>query len=192
MRLSGWLRRSRRSLLFLVWFADGAQFLDTCTNRVCVCSGCTGVLLFDYEPIFSLLFILWLYGIVWSAGALCGDICAIMRVFGCTGVVASKIADFQRLSGGVELHLSGVDLLLPGVLLLNLQSLQLHFHSLCSVGPDCCLYPQHEHISRVSFLVCLSVFACTPAHSNSPTTSTDSLACFAGALTKQLSDSCVS
>ena len=52
--------------------------------------------------------------------------------------------------------------------------------------------PQHEHISRVSFLVCLSVFACTPVHSNSPTTSTDSLACFAGALTKQLSDSFVS
>ena len=52
----------------------------------------------------------------------------------------------------------------------------------------CCLYPQHEHISRVSFLVCLSVFACTPVHSNSPTTSTDSLACIAGALTKQLSD----
>ena len=51
---------------------------------------------------------------------------------------------------------------------------------------------QHDHISRVSFLVCLSVFACTPVHSNSPTTSTDSLACFAGALTKQLSDSFVS
>ena len=50
------------------------------------------------------------------------------------------------------------------------------------------MYPQHEHISRVSFLVCLSVFACTLVHSNSPTTSTDSLACFAGALTKQLSD----
>ena len=57
---------------------------------------------------------------------------------------------------------------------------------------ECCLYHQHEHISRVSFLVCLSVFACTPVHSNSPTTSTDSLACFAGALTKQLSDSFVS
>ena len=42
---------------------------------------------------------------------------------------------------------------------------------------ECCLYPQHEHISRVSFLVCLSVFACTPVHSNSPTTSTDSLGC---------------
>ena len=40
--------------------------------------------------------------------------------------------------------------------------------------------------------MCLSVFACTPVHSNSPTTSTDSLACFAGALTKQLSDSFVS
>ena len=53
---------------------------------------------------------------------------------------------------------------------------------------ECCLYPQHEHISRVSFLVCLSVFACTPIHSNSPTISTDSLACIAGALTKQLSD----
>ena len=49
------------------------------------------------------------------------------------------------------------------------------------------MYPQHEHISRVSFLVCLSVFACTPVHSNSLTTSTDSLACIAGALTKQLS-----
>ena len=51
----------------------------------------------------------------------------------------------------------------------------------------CCLYPQHEHISRVSFLVCLSVFACTLVHSNSLTISTDSLACIAGALTKQLS-----
>ena len=50
----------------------------------------------------------------------------------------------------------------------------------------CCLYPQHEHISRVSFLVCLSVFACTPVHSKTPTTSTDTLACFAGALTKHL------
>ena len=40
--------------------------------------------------------------------------------------------------------------------------------------------------------LCLSVFACTPVHSNSPTISTDSLACFAGALTKQLSDSFVS
>ena len=48
--------------------------------------------------------------------------------------------------------------------------------------------PQHEHISRVPFLVCFSVFACTPVHSNSPTTSRDSLACIAGALTKQLSD----
>ena len=57
---------------------------------------------------------------------------------------------------------------------------------------ECCLYLQHEHISRVSFLVCLYVFACTPVHSNSPTTSTVSLACFAGALTKQLSDSFVS
>ena len=47
---------------------------------------------------------------------------------------------------------------------------------------------QHERISRVSFLVCLSAFACTLVHSNSPTTSTDSLACIAGALTKQLSD----
>ena len=56
------------------------------------------------------------------------------------------------------------------------------------LAPCCCLYPQHEHISRVSVLVCLSVFACTPVHSNSPTTSTDSLACIAGALTKQLSD----
>ena len=37
------------------------------------------------------------------------------------------------------------------------------------------------------FLVCLSVFACTPVHSNSLTTSADSLACIAGALTKQLS-----
>ena len=35
--------------------------------------------------------------------------------------------------------------------------------------------------------VCLSVFACTPVHSNSLTTSTDSLARIAGALTKQLS-----
>ena len=49
----------------------------------------------------------------------------------------------------------------------------------------------HEHISRVSFLVCLSVFACTPVHSNSLTTSTDSLACFAGTLTKHLSDSSI-
>ena len=49
------------------------------------------------------------------------------------------------------------------------------------------MYPQQEHISRVSFLVCLSVFACTHVHSNSLTTSTDSLACIAGALTKQLS-----
>ena len=57
---------------------------------------------------------------------------------------------------------------------------------------ECCLYPQHEHISRFYFLLCLSVFACTPVHSNSPTISTDSLACFAGALTKQLSDSSVS
>ena len=57
---------------------------------------------------------------------------------------------------------------------------------------ECCLYPEHEHISRVSILVCLSVFACTPVHSNSPTTSTESPACFAGALTKQLSDSFVS
>ena len=44
-----------------------------------------------------------------------------------------------------------------------------------------------RHISRVSFLVCLSVFACTPVHNNSLTTSTDSLACIAGAFTKQLS-----
>ena len=36
--------------------------------------------------------------------------------------------------------------------------------------------------------LCLSVFACTLVHSNSPTISTDSLACIAGALTKQLSD----
>ena len=57
----------------------------------------------------------------------------------------------------------------------------------CGLSGNCCLYPQHEHISRVSFLVCLSVFACTPVHSNSLTTSTDSLACIAGALTKQLS-----
>ena len=57
---------------------------------------------------------------------------------------------------------------------------------------ECCLYLQHEHVSRASFLVCLSVFACTPVQSKSPTTSTDSLACFAGALTTQLSDSCVS
>ena len=35
--------------------------------------------------------------------------------------------------------------------------------------------------------VCPSVFACTPVHSNSLTTSTDSLARIAGALTKQLS-----
>ena len=54
------------------------------------------------------------------------------------------------------------------------------------------MYPQHEHISRLSLLVCLSVFACTPVHRNSPTTSTDSLACYVGALTKQLSDSFVS
>ena len=50
------------------------------------------------------------------------------------------------------------------------------------------MYPQHEHISRVSFLVCLSAFTCTPVHSNSPITSADSLACIKGALTKQLSD----
>ena len=60
-------------------------------------------------------------------------------------------------------------------------------HSLELREEECCLYPQHEHISRVSFLVCLSVFTCTPVHSNSLTISTDSLACIAGALTKQLS-----
>ena len=48
---------------------------------------------------------------------------------------------------------------------------------------------QHERIfTRIPWLVSLSVFACTPVRSNSLTTSTDSLACFAGALTKQLSD----
>ena len=49
------------------------------------------------------------------------------------------------------------------------------------------MYPQHEHVSRVTTQVCLSAFAGTPVHSNSPSTSTDSLACIAGALTKQLS-----
>ena len=48
---------------------------------------------------------------------------------------------------------------------------------------------QHDHIfARIPWFVSLSVFACTLVHSNSLTTSTDSLACFAVALTKQLSD----
>ena len=57
-----------------------------------------------------------------------------------------------------------------------------------TVREESVVFSQHEHISRVSFLVCLSAFACTPVHSNSPITITDSLACIAGALTKQLSD----
>ena len=45
-------------------------------------------------------------------------------------------------------------------------------HSPDLLEEECCLCPQQEDISGVSFLVCLSVFACTPAHSTSPTTST--------------------
>ena len=74
-----------------------------------------------------------------------------------------------------------------------LQQNQVHFQGLrllsrAAVCCSCCLYPHHEHTSRVFFLVCLSVSACKPVHSNSLTTSTDSPACVAGALTKQLSD----
>ena len=54
---------------------------------------------------------------------------------------------------------------------------------ICVTRNVVCVPNNHEHNSRVSFLVCLSVFACTPVHNNSPTTSTHSLACFAGALT---------
>ena len=55
-----------------------------------------------------------------------------------------------------------------------------------------CIANMSTFFARFLPCVCLSVFACTPVHSNSPTTSTDSLACFAGALTKQLSHSFVS
>ena len=55
------------------------------------------------------------------------------------------------------------------------------------VGRSVVCIPNMSTFRAFRSFVCLSVFACTPVHSNSLTTSTDSLARIAGALTKQLS-----
>ena len=58
----------------------------------------------------------------------------------------------------------------------------------CLMGVLCVVcIPNMSTFRAFRSFVCLSVFACTPVHSNSLTTSTDSLARIAGALTKQLS-----
>ena len=54
------------------------------------------------------------------------------------------------------------------------------------IAEETVVYIPNKSTFRAFRSLCLSAFACTPVHSNSPITSTDSLACFAGALTRQL------